>query len=76
MNAIKVGVIGVGNMGRNHVRVLSVMPEFEFVGLYDDDAEAARVQADRYGVTAFDSVKDLLDAVEAVHIATPSFLHK
>ena len=34
MNKIRVGVVGVGHIGREHARVYSQMPEVEFVGLY------------------------------------------
>ena len=38
MGKIQVGVIGVGNMGRNHVRLLSEMKEdFDLCGVYDLD---------------------------------------
>ena len=29
---MRVGVVGVGSMGKNHVRVLSTMPEFQLIG--------------------------------------------
>lgn len=74
--ALKVGVLGVGNMGRNHVRVLSTMPECELVGCFDSNAEQAQEQAAKYGTKAFGSAEELCSAVEVVHIALPSFLHK
>ncbi|MDR2587040.1 MAG: Gfo/Idh/MocA family oxidoreductase, partial [Coriobacteriales bacterium] len=73
---IRVGVAGVGNMGRNHLRVLSTMPQFELVGLYDADAAAATGQAEQYGIEAFSRFEDMLEAVEAVHVVVPSFLHR
>lgn len=73
---IKVGVLGTGNMGRNHLRVLSTMSEFELVGCYDANAEAAKGQAALYGITAFESQEALFDAVDLVHVVTPSFLHR
>lgn len=73
---LKVGVIGCGNMGRNHLRVLSTMSKFDLVGCFDADAEAARAQADLYGVRAFDTLDSLLDEIEVAHVVVPSFLHK
>ena len=32
---LKVGVIGLGAMGKNHVRVYSELPEVELVGIAD-----------------------------------------
>lgn len=73
---LKVGVVGTGNMGRNHVRVLSTMAECQLVGCFDVDAALAQDQAQRYGITAFDSVEELYSAVDVAHIVVPSFLHK
>lgn len=73
---LKVGVVGTGNMGRNHVRVLSTMAECELVGCYDLHAESAREQAERYGIIAFESAEALYGAVDVVHVVVPSFLHK
>lgn len=74
--ALKVGVLGVGNMGRNHVRVLSTMSECELVGCFDSNIEQAQEQAAKYNIVAFSSAVELCAAVEVVHIALPSFLHK
>lgn len=73
---LKVGVLGVGNMGRNHLRVLSTMPEVELVGCCDADRNAAEEQASQYDITAFDSPEEMYYAVDVVHVVTPSFLHE
>jgi predicted dehydrogenase len=74
--SLSVGVIGAGNMGRNHVRVLSSMPEFELVGLYDINATAATALAEQFGVRSFATAEELYQQVDAVHIVVPSFLHR
>lgn len=76
MNMIKIGVIGTGNMGRNHVRNLSEEKRFDFVGVYDSNRELARNVAEKYDVKAFESAEELLENVDAVTIAVPSSLHK
>lgn len=76
MKALKVGVIGTGNMGRNHVRNLAAEKRFELAGFYDVNKEQASETLQRYGTKAFDSIEALLDEVEAVVIAVPSSLHK
>ncbi len=73
---LRVGVLGTGNMGRNHVRVLSTMPEYQLVGCYDASSEACKAQASLYGIRAFSSPEELFDACDVVNVATPSFLHK
>lgn len=75
MSRIKAGVIGVGNMGKNHVRLLTEMKEdYELVGVFDLNSE--QVWKTGYQGKIFDSVEELLSNVEAVVIAAPSFLHK
>lgn len=72
---MKVGVCGVGNMGRNHLRVLSTMSEVELAGCYDVNLEVAQQQAAVYGIVAYASPEELFDVVDVVHIVVPSFLH-
>lgn len=73
---LKVGVVGTGNMGRNHLRVLSTMPEYDLVGCCDVASEAAEKQAAAYGIIAFSSPEQLYAAVDVVHIVVPSSLHR
>ena len=36
MSKIKIGVVGVGNMGKNHVRIITELKEeYEFRGVFD-----------------------------------------
>ena len=73
---IRIGVIGTGNMGRNHVRILrEEWGRFHLVGIYDADPQRAGKIACTYGTEAFSSMDALLDNVEAVVVAVPSSLH-
>lgn len=76
MEPLKIGVIGTGHMGRNHVRNLSEDKRFEFIGVYDANPVQAQEVAAKYNVKAFDEENALLDEVDAVVIAVPSSLHK
>ncbi len=44
-----VGVIGVGTMGRNHVRVYSEMKSVDSVGVYDPNTAGAREMGEKTG---------------------------
>ncbi len=76
MKKLKMGVIGTGHMGRNHVRNLAEDKRFDLVGIYDTNSDQAKEIAYKYDVSAFNSLDELLDEVEAVVIAVPSSLHK
>ncbi len=76
MDKVRVGVIGVGSMGKNHVRAYTTLNHIcELVGVYDLDRELAGEIAQSYGVKAFSSAEELMDEVDAVNIATPTSTH-
>jgi len=74
---LKIGVIGVGNMGRNHVRNILELPNyFNLVGVYDPSTENAQIAKERFNVTCFESADELLQKTDAVVLAVPSSLHR
>lgn len=70
-----VGVIGVGTMGRNHVRIYSELKSVGSLGIYDVNAEAARALGEKHGATVYSSVGELLDNSEAVSVVVPTAFH-
>ncbi|OKH18391.1 oxidoreductase [Hydrococcus rivularis NIES-593] len=72
---IRVGVIGVGNMGQHHTRVLSLLKDIELVGISDINVERGLDTASKYRVRFFENYLDLLPHVDAVCIAVPTKLH-
>lgn len=76
LTKLRIGVIGVGHMGKNHVRILATENRFELVGIYDKDPEQLEEVAEEYHVKPYKDIKPLLNDVDAVVIAVPSSLHK
>jgi len=72
---IKVGVIGVGALGRHHARLHNINPEAELVGIYDANPKVAEVISNEFGVKIFKTIGELSEACEAMSIAVPSHLH-
>jgi predicted dehydrogenase len=80
---VKVGVIGPGGMGSNHVRLLLERPDVEITHVCDPDrkrlADAAEMVRSRGGKApkAVEDMRRVFDepAVEAVLIATPDHWH-
>jgi predicted dehydrogenase len=75
LDPIRIGVIGVGNMGQHHVRVLSLLKDVELVGISDTNIERGIETASQYRVRFFEDYRDLLPNVHAVCIAVPTRLH-
>lgn len=76
MDTLKIGVVGTGHMGRNHVRVLCEDKRFECIGVYDINIDNAKEIAEKYQIAVFNAIESLLEEVDAVIIAVPSSLHK
>ena len=75
MNSVKTAVVGVGALGRHHLRWLSQLEQSELVGLYDIDATKAARYAAEYKVKAFTSLEELAEAAQAVSIVVPTTVH-
>ncbi|AFZ34753.1 oxidoreductase domain protein [Stanieria cyanosphaera PCC 7437] len=72
---IRMGVIGVGNMGQHHARVLGLLKDIELVGISDINFERGLDIASKYRARFFENYRDLLPHVDAVCIAVPTRLH-
>jgi predicted dehydrogenase len=75
LQPIRIGVIGVGNMGQHHTRVLSLLKDIELIGVSDINVERGLDTASKYRVRFFENYLDLLPYVDAVCIAVPTKLH-
>lgn len=71
---LRVGVVGVGYLGKIHTRIYNELPEAELVGICDSNPES-KIKADEYGVAFFSNHRDLIGKVDAVSIVTPTFTH-
>ena len=76
MSKVKIGVIGVGSMGKNHVRSYAALKHLcDLKGVFDLDGERNIGIAESYGVEAYNSIDELMSEVDAVNIATPTTTH-
>jgi len=72
---VKVGVAGVGHMGKEHARIYSELQEAELVGVHDSNPDTARKIAAKCKTRAFGSLEEMVDAVDAASIVTPTSTH-
>ena len=75
MKKIKTAVVGVGSLGRHHLKWLAQLERSELVGLYDIDRDKAAQFAAEYGVTAFESLEALAKTAEAASIVATTSAH-
>src|SRR6185312_3428322 len=71
---LRAGIIGLGRMGRHHVRVLGEMPDVDLVAAADTQH---RVPDAWQALDVVDTVEDLLDrGIEMCVLATPTVTHE
>ena len=72
---IKVGVIGVGYLGRFHAQKYAAMDDVELVGVADVDRKQAETVAEECSTAPYTDYQALLDEVDAVSIVVPTIYH-
>jgi len=75
---LKIGVVGVGFWGSNHVRVLRELESAEMKAVCDIDLEKAKNVAKKFGVPKYyQNLDDMLnrEELDAVTVCTPSISH-
>ena len=72
---LRIGIIGAGRLGSFHADKVAAHCEAELVGVADPCEFARKSVAQKYGVKAFDSFDEMLLEVDAVVIASPTYLH-
>ena len=72
---IRVGVVGVGHMGKNHARIFSELKRAELVGVHDIDRKVGEKVARQSGTTFWPDLEELAENVDALSIVTPTAFH-
>jgi predicted dehydrogenase len=72
---LRVGVIGVGHLGRHHARLLGTMPGVQLVGVVDSSEARAQEIATASNTAAFTDPRALDGRVDAVTVAVPTEGH-
>jgi predicted dehydrogenase len=72
---LKVGVFGVGHLGKFHLNNWRVIQSVELVGFYDPDDTTAAEVAEKYQLTRFPEPEPLMDACDIVDIIAPTPSH-
>ena len=77
MKPIGFGIVGCGMISRFHADTIAAMADARLAGVFDPVPESMKRAAQRYGVTGFCTLEELLacDEVDAVCVCTPNGLH-
>ena len=72
---IKIGVIGVGHLGRHHVKHYKTLKNINLVGLNDINTQIGKQIANKYKIKFYNSLNTLINNIDAVSIVTPTPYH-
>jgi predicted dehydrogenase len=75
MKTPRLGVVGVGHIGKNHARLYAELPSARFTAIYDTDRAVAEKLAAEFDVKAAASLDEFAEQVDAASIATPTNTH-
>jgi predicted dehydrogenase len=73
---LKIGVLGAGHLGKIHIQLLKENSNvFDLIGFYDQNTETAQLVSEKYNIPSFPNAIELIQAVDAVLIVTPTNQH-
>jgi predicted dehydrogenase len=75
MARLRLAVIGVGHLGKEHARILATLPEVELVGVADINGDQVRAVAGRCGTRAYTDSLALINRIDAAVIGVPTIHH-
>jgi predicted dehydrogenase len=72
---LKIGVFGVGHLGKFHLNNWKEIKDIELVGFYDPGDDVSQEVSEKYQLARFIDAERLMDAVDAVDIVAPTNAH-
>ena len=72
---LKVGILGVGHLGKFHVNNWKEIEGVELIGFFDPNEESAQNVILQYNLKRFNNAEDLINAADAVDIIAPTTAH-
>jgi predicted dehydrogenase len=72
---LRVGVVGVGYLGKFHARIYAGLPDVELVGVVDASPDTAARIAAEYHCAAYSRPEELIGKVDAVSVVVPTIHH-
>ena len=72
---LKIGVFGVGHLGKFHLNNWKEIPGVEIVGFYDPNDDTSKEVAEKYQLIRYTDAATLMDACDAIDVVSPTPSH-
>ncbi|MES2431464.1 MAG: Gfo/Idh/MocA family oxidoreductase [Bacteroidota bacterium] len=72
---LKIGVFGVGHLGKFHLNNWQIISDVTIIGFYDPNDENAKGVEEKYNLKRFDNAEALIKACDAIDIVAPTITH-
>jgi predicted dehydrogenase len=73
---LKIGVAGAGHLGKIHIRIIKELKDcFDLLGFYDPDQSISAEVSQEYGITSYETVEELIEAVDCLDVVTATLSH-
>lgn len=72
---MKIALFGIGKMGQNHLRILSMLKDVEIAFLYDTNVELCEELGKKFGIKMLENLDTDLKSCDGAIIVTPTFTH-
>ncbi len=71
----RIGVVGVGSIGKNHARICAELADAQFSAVFDINRESAEAIAAQYGAKVASSLDEFISLIDAATVAAPTPVH-
>ncbi len=72
---LKIGIFGVGHLGKFHLNNWKEIPGIELVGFYDPHDDTAKEVSEKYQLPRFLDADSLIDICDAIDVVAPTTSH-
>lgn len=73
---LKIGLLGVGHLGKIHLKLLlELSDKFEVVGFYDPDIQTSNLVESNFSVNYYNTIDELIDSSDCISIVSPTPTH-
>jgi predicted dehydrogenase len=72
---LKVGIFGVGHLGKFHINNWKEIPGIKLIGFFDPNNDSAKEVSEKYGLKRYMDEEKLIDACDIIDVITPTDQH-